>query len=159
MSSTEDSSNPGNLGRSSVKSSSTPQDEYYRYMLMDAKLTGTDKDILKAKSEQDKVEIAILRKLVKVGESTPEFNQVVDLTGTKNRFEQARILAEIVYEKQKAEKILSFYAPTPGEVNTIFTDTDTNARNLRAGGGAVAGLSGSSPVSASASSAGVGGAI
>ena len=135
MSSTEDSSNPSNLGRSLVKAQSSPQDDYYRYMLLEKKLgTGeANAEILKATSEQDKVEIAILRKLVKVGESTPEFNQVVDLTGTKNRYEQARILAEIVYEKQKAEKILGFYAPSSTEVSAIFDDTDTRARELRSG--------------------------
>jgi hypothetical protein len=131
MSHTEDSSNAGNLGRSLEKARSNPQEDYYRYMLLKEKLGAGGAEILRATSEQDKVEVSILKKLVLVGESTPEFNQLVDLTGSKNRYEQARILAEIVYEKQKAEKILGFYAPGSEEVKGIFTTTDENARSLR----------------------------
>lgn len=145
----EDASNPGGLGRAVVKSSSSPQDEYFRFMLLKEKLgTGND-DILKAKSEQDEVEIQILKKLVKVRESTPEWNQVVDLTGSRNRYEQARILAEIAYEKQKAEKILGFYVPNSTQLGQIFTATDDAARGLRAAGGAgVAGVGTQSPAAA-----------
>jgi hypothetical protein len=144
----EDASNPGGLGRAVVKSSSSPQDEYYRYKLLEAKLGAGNDDILKAKSEQDEVEIQILKKLVKVRESTPEWNQVVDLTGSRNRYEQARILAEIAYEKQKAEKILGFYVPNSTDLGRIFSDTDNAARGLRAGGGAVVGVNATSPAAA-----------
>jgi hypothetical protein len=152
----EDASNPGGLGRAVVKSSSSPQDEYYRYKLLEAKLANTDggADILNAKSEQDEVEIQILKKLVKVRESTPEWNQVVDLTGSRNRYEQARILAEIAYEKQKAEKILGFYVPNSSQLSAIFTATDDAARGLRSGGGAS--LPGVNPV---APTANLGGAV
>lgn len=133
--SAEDSSNPGGLGRATVKSSSSPQDEYYRYELMKSKLGGKHADILNAQSEQDEVEIMILKKLVKVRESTAEWNQVVDLTGSKNRFEQARILAEIAYEKKKAEKVLGFYVPNAGELEAVFDKTDGDARAVRTSGG------------------------
>lgn len=144
----EDASNPGGLGRAVVKSSSSPQDEYFRFMLLKEKLGTDNNDILKAKSEQDEVEIQILKKLVRVRESTPEWNQVVDLTGSRNRYEQARILAEIAYEKQKAEKILGFYVPSSTELGAIFTDTDNAARGLRSGGGALGGVAGRSPAAA-----------
>jgi hypothetical protein len=100
-------------------------------MLLKEKLGGENDDILGAKSEQDEVEIQILKKLVKVRESTPEWNQVVDLTGSRNRYEQARILAEIAYEKQKAEKILGFYVPDGEALGNIFTATVNAARGLR----------------------------
>jgi hypothetical protein len=142
MSSYQDASNPQDLGRSVVKASMSPQDEYYRYKLLEAKLGNVEGagEILKARSEQDEVEIKILAKLVKIRESTPEWNQVVDLTGSKNRFEQARILAEIAYEKEKAEQILSFYVPSKSELGGIFRDTNDKAVTVRQRTGALGGV-------------------
>lgn len=154
----EDSSNPAGLGRATMKSSASPQDEYFRYMLMKAKLESVTggADILNARSEQDEVEIEILKKLVNIRESTAEWNQVVDLTGSKNRFEQARILAEIAYEKEKAEQVLSFYVPTKPQLATIFKSTNDSALALRAGG-APAGLDPKSGASSLATAGGIGG--
>ena len=134
QSSAEDSSNPAGLGRATLKSSMSPQDEYFRYMLMKEKL-GPKSDILRARSEQDDVEIQILQKLIGIRESTAEWNQVVDLTGSKNRFEQARVLAEIAYEKEKAEKLLSFYVPSKESLARVFKRTNDSAIALRSGGG------------------------
>jgi hypothetical protein len=148
QSSAEDSSNPAGLGRATLKASVSPQDEYFRYMLMKEKL-GANSDILKAKSEQDEVEIQILKKLIGIRESTAEWNQVVDLTGSKNRFEQARVLAEIAYEKEKAEKVLSFYVPSKESLAGVFKRTNDSAIALRsgAGGGLVSGASSRSSAS------------
>jgi hypothetical protein len=158
QSSAEDSSNPAGLGRATLKASLSPQDEYYRYKLMEAKL-GKDSAILKAKSEQDEVEIQILKKLINIRESTAEWNQVVDLTGSKNRFEQARILAEISYEKEKAEQVLSFYVPSKTALGKVFKKTNDNAVALRsgAGGGLVSGASSKSSASVVADALGGGG--
>jgi hypothetical protein len=156
LSPAEDASNPAGLGRATIKSSLSPQDEYYRYKLMEAKL-GKDSAILKARSEQDDVEIIILNKLLGVRESTAEWNQVVDLTGSQNRFEQARILAEISYEKQKAEKVLAFYVPTPDQLKGIFDETNRRGLAVRSGGGAIGGVAQQSSASALASAVGVGG--
>jgi hypothetical protein len=153
----EDSSNPSGLGRATIKSSMSPQDEYYRYKLMEAKL-GAGSAILKAKSEQDEVEIKILEKLVNIRESTAEWNQVVDLTGSKNRFEQARILAEIAYEKEKAEQVLSFYVPTKPQLSAIFSKTNDSALALRSGTAPAGGLSTASSASSLASGLAGGGA-
>jgi len=155
----EDSSNPAGLGRATLKASTSPQDEYFRYMLMKEKL-GANSDILKAKSEQDEVEIQILKKLINIRESTAEWNQVVDLTGSKNRFEQARVLAEIAYEKEKAEKVLSFYVPSKESLASVFKRTNDNAIALRsgAGGGLVSGASSRSSASAIADAVAGGGA-
>ena len=161
QSSAEDSSNPAGLGRATLKASLSPQDEYYRYKLMEAKLGAGGKDILEAKSEQDEVEIQILRKLINIRESTAEWNQVVDLTGSKNRFEQARILAEIAYEKEKAEQVLSFYVPSKTELSGIFTSTNGKALALRSGGGGalISGASSKSSASVVAEAAGLGGGV
>jgi hypothetical protein len=161
LSPAEDSSNPAGLGRATIKASASPQDEYFRYMLMKEKL-GAGSSILSAKSEQDEVEIKILEKLINVRESTPEWNQVVDLTGSKNRFEQARILAEIAYEKEKAEKVLSFYVPSKATLAGIFqkTDDDAIANRQGRGAGGAGGLGGTanrSGATALASSLGLGG--
>jgi hypothetical protein len=156
LSPAEDASNPAGLGRATLKSSMSPQDEYYRYMLMKEKL-GTDSKILKARSEQDDVEIQILEKLIGIRESTAEWNQVVDLTGSKNRFEQARVLAEIAYEKEKAEQVLSFYVPSKPELKKIFSDTNRDALAVRAsGGGGGSGVSTKSSASVIAEGAGLG---
>jgi len=156
QSASEDASNPAGLGRAVLKSSSSPQDEYYRYKLMEAKLGSANKSILEIRSEQDEVEIMILNKLKNVRESTAEWNQVVDLTGSKNRLEQARILAEIAYEKAVAENVLGFYVPSPDELKGIFSKTNTNALAIRSGSGA--GLAGaSSKSSASVISEALGG--
>lgn len=153
----EDSSNPAGLGRATLKASTSPQDEYFRYMLMKEKL-GANSDILKAKSEQDEVEIQILKKLINIRESTAEWNQVVDLTGSKNRFEQARVLAEIAYEKEKAEKVLSFYVPSKESLASVFKRTNDNAIALRSGGGGlVSGASSRSSASAIADAVAGGG--
>jgi hypothetical protein len=157
LSPAEDSSNPAGLGRAVLKSSMSPQDEYYRYMLMKEKLGTDGAKILKARSEQDDVEIQILEKLIGIRESTAEWNQVVDLTGSKNRFEQARVLAEIAYEKEKAEQVLSFYVPNKGELKKIFRDTNTSALAVRAGGGGEGGSGVSTKSSASVLSEAVGG--
>jgi len=140
--SAEASSNPGNVSNASHKASASAKDEYYRYMLLKEKAQaaagtpaeGEIKAILNARSEQDDVEMKILNKIVHVRESTPEWNQLVDLTGSRNRFEQARILAEITYEKAKAEKVLGFYTPDASVLKSdVFDKTNQAALRVRAG--------------------------
>lgn len=102
------------------------QEEYYRYMLLEAKLknlkNSESDDLLKVQSEREVIEINILRKLLNITESSPEFSQVVDITGSRDRYEQARILSEVVYDKIRAETILSFYTPEKASMETYFKD-------------------------------------
>lgn len=102
------------------------QEQYYRYMLMKEKEAAKkDSDLpayLKATSEVEDIETGILEKLVKITESSPEFAQVRSLTGTDDRFEQARILANAVYSKIQAEQILSFYTPEASVLRKNFYD-------------------------------------
>ena len=110
------------------------QEEYYRYMLLEAKLKnlkagdGVD-DLLKVQSEREVIEMNILRKLMNITESSPEFSQVVDITGSRDRYEQARILSEVVYDKVRAETILSFYTPEKAGMEKYFkTITEQSAQ-------------------------------
>lgn len=112
------------------------QEEYYRYMLLEAKLRNlkggegaVDDDLLKVQSEREVIEMNILRKLMGITESSPEFSQVVDITGSRDRYEQARILSEVVYDKVRAETILSFYTPERAGMEKYFkTLTEQSAQ-------------------------------
>ena len=99
-------------------------EEYYKYALLKAKAeTSNDSrltTILKSKSEREEIEIDTLNKLVQLGESSPEFSQVAEITGSRDKFEMAKILSEIVYDKARAEQILSFYTPTKDKLNSHF---------------------------------------
>ena len=108
-------------------------EEYYRYMLLEKKLqgrTGADR-ILKATSEKEEIEYRILLKISALTESSPEFAQVVDLTGTRDKFEMARRLAETVYDKVRAEQILGFYTPSKEVLKSHFYDRIRGATQLR----------------------------
>ena len=119
------------------------QEEYYRYMLLEAKLknlqSSDSDDLLKVQSEREVIEMNILRKLMGITESSPEFSQVVDITGSRDRYEQARILSEVVYDKVRAETILSFYTPEKAGMEKYFKDltSASAASRLSKIGGAV----------------------
>jgi hypothetical protein len=102
------------------------QEQYYRFMLMKEKAAAkNDTNLpkyLRATSEVEDIEVGILEKLVKITESSPEFAQIVSLTGSEDRFEQARILAKHVYDKVQAEQILSFYTPEASVLRKNFYD-------------------------------------
>ena len=132
---------------------SSAQEEYYRYMLLQAKLQNLNPadgravdPLLTAQSEREVIELSILRKLMGITESSPEFSQVVDITGSRDRYEQARILSEVVYDKVRAETILSFYTPEKTSMETYFRDATKASMSGRlqkmAGGGGLAGLFG-----------------
>ena len=122
---------------SKVKSSA--QEEYYRYMLLEAKLKnikagdGADK-LLTVQSEREKIEMDILRNLIQITESSPEFSQVVDITGSRDRYEQARLLSEIVYDKVRSERILSFYTPSKDSMVGYFDERTNDALKVRNAG-------------------------
>ena len=106
-------------GHSAINGSA--QEQYYRYMLMKEKLAHKgEAGILGATSEREDIEHNILEKLVKITESSPEFAQIVSITGSSDRFEQARILGATVYDKVRAEQVLSFYTPDKKELEESF---------------------------------------
>ena len=108
-------------------------EEYYRYQLLKLKLgdrRGAD-TILHATSEKEEIEYRILLKISALTESSPEFAQVVDLTGTRDKFEMARRLAETVYDKVRAEQILGWYTPDKESLKSHFNDRIRGATQLR----------------------------
>ena len=114
-------------------------EEYYRFMLLKAKLDAAKEGadaLLTVQSEREAIEIDILRNLVKITESSPEFSQIVDITGSRDRYEQARILSEVVYDKVRAEKILGFYTPNKDALESHFTTRTELATTVRQSGSA-----------------------
>jgi hypothetical protein len=102
-------------------------DQYYKYMLMKEKLSVANSDLpadakklLGHKSEREEIEMLILQKLTDITESSPEFAQVVDMTGTKDRYKQAEKLAADVYDKIRAQQILEQYTPTEAVLKGHF---------------------------------------
>ena len=116
-------------------------EEYYRYMLLKEKLAnikeGSNADeLLKVQSEREAIEMSILRNLINITESSPEFSQVVDITGSRDRYEQARILSEVVYDKARAEQILSWYTPDNASLKGHFTQRIATSTHARTNGAA-----------------------
>ena len=135
-------------------------DEYYKYMLLAAKAGNNSSDtrlknILASRSEREEIEVAILDKLVNIGESSPEFSQVAEITGSRDKFEMARILAEIVYDKARAEQILQFYTPNKTDLTNHFLKRTAESFAVRGEAltGALVG-SAASPISAALSALG-----
>lgn len=86
----------------------------------DTTLNTDAKKLLGHKSEREEIEMLILRKLTDITESSPEFAQVVDMTGTKDRYKQAEKLAADVYDKIRAEELLKFYTPSDAQLRGHF---------------------------------------
>jgi hypothetical protein len=106
-------------------------------MLLKAKVEagGADAKLLKFQSEKEEIELSILTNLMDITESSPEFSQVVDITGSRDRYEQARILAEVVYDKARAEQILSWYTPGKDSLTDHFKARNSKALEVRTAGG------------------------
>lgn len=130
--------------------SASAAERYYNYMLMKEKLKGggnnlTDRGakIIGSLSEKEEIEQQILEKLVNIKESSPEFSQVSEITGSTDKFEMARELASLVYDKTRAEQILSFYTPDATALKKQFFASQTSSAkdriNSLVAGGSVAG--------------------
>jgi hypothetical protein len=108
--------------------SGSAAEQYYKYMLMKEKfkvatesgLSAEQKKLLGHTSEREAIEMMILQTLTDITESSPEFAQVVDMTGTKDRYKQAEKLAADVYDKVRAENILKLYTPSHDELQGHF---------------------------------------
>ena len=126
------------LGDIVSKKSGSAAEDYYRYMLLKEKVKNGlgDESLLTFQSEKEAIEMSILSNLLNITESSPEFSQVVDITGSRDRYEQARILAEVVYDKARAEQILSWYTPGKESLNKHFTERTDKAVTIRANKGA-----------------------
>lgn len=120
--------------------SSSAQERYFNYMLMKEKLKGGKAEIeantrasriIGSLSEKEEIEQQILDKLTGIKESSPEFSQVSEITGSTDKFEMARELASLVYDKTRAEQILSFYTPSPQELKKQFFESQASSAKGR----------------------------
>jgi len=101
---------------SEVRERGSAAEKYYEYMLLKEKLGTTanaqtrDK-ILGSTSEKDAIKVKVLEKIIVLPESSPEFSQLVSITGTEDKFQQAEWIADRVYDKVVAKNVLAYYAP------------------------------------------------
>ena len=100
-------------------------------LISDADAKRKYEKILAHQSELETLEMETLARLVEVSESSPEWAQIVAITGSKNRFTQARILAEAQYDKIRAEMLLNFYTPNKNVLKKHFVDRNTASAKVR----------------------------
>ena len=125
---------PGNVGSAAERPGSSAQEEYYRFKLLQEKLTNHGNAILDAKSEKDQIMISILGKISAIGESSPEFAELVDLTHTKNHMEMARVLADLAWNKKRAEGVLARYTPSEADLTRVFTESAAAGKTAASAG-------------------------
>jgi len=97
---------------------------YYSFMLLKEKLKaqgvreGSDlySRVVGSRSEKEALELHILSIIQGegYGESSANYSQLVDLTGTRDKISMAKFLAEKVYEREATKMILNRFAPPPG---------------------------------------------
>lgn len=102
---------------------SSASHDYYSFMLLKEKLKAQGvaedsplfKRVVGSRSEKEALELHILAVIQgeDYGESSANFSQLVDLTGTRDKIAQAKFLAEKVYEREATKMILNRFAPNP----------------------------------------------
>jgi len=115
------------------------QQEYYKLKLLQEKLKNTPggltsdfaKKVLGQRSEKEEIEWLVLAKLADITESSPEFAQVRDLTGTENKMDQAKKLAEIAYNRIRSEQIMSWYSADKEDMLAHFYDRTKKSADVR----------------------------
>lgn len=126
MSDAQDKSNVGN-----VLSEESAQSQYYKLLLMKEKMLNAEvpqamsKKILGSRSELDVIELDILANISDITESSPEFAQLVDITGKTNKYDMATWLAKQSYDKRRANLILETYTPDKHILDKTFTERQT----------------------------------
>jgi hypothetical protein len=118
---------PTDVYSSKLADSGSAQERYYSYMLMKEKLSNTVSDedrneILGSVSEKDNIKVQVLKKIIKLPESSPEFAQLCAITGTDDKFEQAEHLADLVYDRIAAKNVLKFYTPDESDFAKSFLE-------------------------------------
>jgi hypothetical protein len=116
-----DALNAGNLA-------SKAQTDYYSFMLLKEKLQAQGISpaaggnaaalytrLVGSRSEKEAMELHILAVIQgdEYGESSANYSQLVDLTGTRDKIQMAKFLAEKVYEREATKMILNRFAPPP----------------------------------------------
>ncbi len=115
----------------------TAQEQLARWNLMKAKMetNGAEasfiKKVLGNLSEVEEIRMKVLEGIIDYKESTPEFAQIYNLTGSKDPYEQADWLAEKIYEQQRAEIIMGLYTPGKDVVKSMFVKNTTKGLATR----------------------------
>ena len=126
------------IARAAQLDNDNPQDELARFSLLKAKLEAKHsqvaevKEILGGMTELEQVALDCYRTLSNFNESSPEFAQIFNLTGTKNRHKQAQWLAERVYEQTRSDLIMSLYTPDKSAMRTKFIENTKQSLVARA---------------------------
>ena len=95
--------------------------QYYSWKLLSEKLdaqgvpAAVKTRVLGSRSEKEALELHILTVIQgdEYGESSANYSQLVDLTGTRDKISMAKFLAEKVYEREATKMILNRFAPPP----------------------------------------------
>lgn len=108
-------SNLENVFAEVPKDIGSAQERYFSYMLAKqqiADIAGGEDKIPKLTSERNKLRLKTLEKIAPLSESSPEYAQLVALTGgKKDKYEQSEHIADLIYAKYQAEALMDLYSP------------------------------------------------
>jgi len=146
----EEAGNPGNLGVAGLKPKMSAVEALAQHQLLMAKLP-RGHAYLELKSEKEEIMEDILGRIAHVRESTPEWSELVSITKTKDRAQQAEILAERAWNKRQDELILSKYTGGATAMDATYKKSQQSVSNVRGTGGLfdlVGGLGAENPAKA-----------
>lgn len=130
----EDASNPKNIGRAGRRVGGSAQEELARFQLLKEKL-GANHSFVKTKSEKEEIMGEILDRISFVRESTPEWAELVYITKTEDRAEQAEILAEEAWGKRQKELIMNKYTGGKTKMDATYNKSQMEVNKVRGTGG------------------------
>lgn len=118
-------------------STSSASEEYYKYKLFVERMGADGQTIANDLSEKDQIKKQILKKIVTIKESSPEWDSLVALCeGERDRFKQCEIITDAIWEKELAKKKLAMFAPPKGSLDAIYNTSDDAAIRQRLSRGA-----------------------
>lgn len=123
---------PYTVGNAETSRKASAQEELARMQLLTLKFG--DRGFIKARSEKDEIMMDIAERISDVRESTPEWAELVAITGTENRLEQAEILAEQAWSKRMKELVLQKYTGGNGKLDATFETSLAKSSGFRAKG-------------------------
>lgn len=119
----------GDVVRRAEAGNGSAQEELAKFQLLKEKLQlrastaagdKTAKEVLGQLSEEEKVAIKVLKILNQFPESSAEAAQVAEQTQTRNRFAQARYIAERIVAQQRAKSFYDTYGPDKDKIRAQF---------------------------------------
>ena len=109
-------------------------EKFYRLKLMQEQIVGTKdeagnvidedkaKEIISNTSELDSIILKCFMKIRAFKESSPQWAQIYTITGKRDPWEQAEVIGSQLYEQQRSEVLMSYYAPDKSSVRQTFLD-------------------------------------